>query len=49
MILFPGLEFNHDGLTAKRSAHLLGVDLKEPIDPALSLKEICQKIREQGD
>jgi hypothetical protein len=48
MILFPGLEFNHDGLTAKRSAHLLGVDLKEPIDPALSLKEICQRIREQG-
>jgi len=48
MILFPGLEFNHDGLTAKRSAHLLGVDLKEPIDPSLSLKEICQQIREQG-
>jgi hypothetical protein len=48
MILFPGLEFNHDGLTAKGSAHLLGVDLVEPIDPSLSLKEICQKIREQG-
>ena len=48
MILFPGLEFNHDGLTAKGSAHLLGVDLKEPIDPALSLKEICQQVREQG-
>lgn len=48
MILFPGLEFNHDGLTAKGSAHLLGVDLKEPIDPSLSLKEICQQIREQG-
>lgn len=48
MILFPGLEFNHDGLTAKGSAHLLGVDLKEPIDPSLSLKEICQEIREQG-
>ena len=48
MILFPGLEFNHDGLTAKGSAHLLGVDLVEPIDPSLSLKEICQKIRGQG-
>lgn len=48
MILFPGLEFNHDGLTAKGSAHLLGVDLLEPIDPALSLKEICLAIREQG-
>ena len=48
MILFPGLEFNHDGLTAKRSAHLLGVDLREPIDPSLSLKEICQRIRQQG-
>jgi hypothetical protein len=48
MILFPGLEFNHDGLTAKGSAHLLGVDLKEPIDPALSLKEICLQIRGQG-
>ena len=48
MILFPGLEFNHDGLTAKGSAHLLGVDLREPIDPALSLKEICLAVREQG-
>jgi hypothetical protein len=48
MILFPGLEFNHDGLTAKGSAHLLGVDLKEPIDAALPLKEICQRIRGQG-
>jgi len=48
MILFPGLEFNHDGLTAKGSAHLLGVDLVEPIDPSLSLKEICQIIRGQG-
>jgi len=48
MILFPGLEFNHDGLTAKGSAHLLGVDLIEPIDPSLSLKEICQRIRGQG-
>lgn len=48
MILFPGLEFNHDGLTAKGSAHLLGVDLREPIDPALPLKEICRRIREQG-
>jgi len=48
MILFPGLEFNHDGLTAKGSAHLLGVDLQEPIDPALSLKEICHLVRQQG-
>ena len=48
MILFPGLEFNHDGLTAKGSAHLLGVDLQEPIDPALSLKEICHQVRQQG-
>ena len=48
MILFPGLEFNHDGLTAKGSAHLLGVDLKEPIEPSLSLKEICHQVRHQG-
>jgi len=48
MILFPGIEFNLDGLTAKRSAHLLGVDLKEPIDPGMKLKEICGAIRAQG-
>ncbi|NDA27031.1 MAG: hypothetical protein EBZ05_09445, partial [Verrucomicrobia bacterium] len=48
MILFPGMEFNLDGLTAKRSAHLLGVDLKEPIDPGMKLKEICQAVRSQG-
>jgi len=48
MILFPGMEFNLDGLTAKRSAHLLGVDLKEPIDPGMKLKAICEAIRAQG-
>jgi len=48
MILMTGLEFNKDGLTAKTSTHLLGVDLTEPIDPTLSIKDIIQAIRAQG-
>ncbi|CAB4243121.1 UDP-N-acetylglucosamine:LPS N-acetylglucosamine transferase fused to PHP family phosphoesterase [Methylacidimicrobium sp. AP8] len=48
MILFAGLEFNKDGYRAKSSAHLLGVDLRGPIDPSLPLPEIIAEIRAQG-
>ena len=48
MIVMTGLEFNKDGLRPKTSAHLLGVDLKEPIDPSLGLKEIIAEIHLQG-
>ncbi|VVM07202.1 Processive diacylglycerol beta-glucosyltransferase [Methylacidimicrobium cyclopophantes] len=48
MILFTGLEFNKDGYRAKSSAHLLGIDLRHPIDPSLTLPEIIGEIREQG-
>lgn len=48
MILFAGLEFNKDGVTAKTSTHLLGVDLKAPIDPSLGLEELIAAIHAQG-
>lgn len=48
MIVMTGIEFNKDGYTAKSSAHLLGVDLKEPIDPALDLPETIAHIHGQG-
>ena len=48
MILMTGLEFNKDGYTAKTSAHLLGIDLQAPIDPALDLKAIIGEIHAQG-
>ncbi|CAF0692502.1 MGDG synthase family glycosyltransferase [Candidatus Methylacidithermus pantelleriae] len=48
LILFAGIEFNKDSLAAKSSAHLLGVDVKTPIDPGLSLEEIIDAIHDQG-
>jgi processive 1,2-diacylglycerol beta-glucosyltransferase len=48
MILMAGLEFNKDGLTKKSSAHLLAVDLKEPIDPGLSITQTIAEIHGQG-
>jgi len=48
MILMAGLEFNKDGLTKKSSAHLLAVDLKGPIDPALSVTQTIAEIHGQG-
>lgn len=48
MILFAGLEFNKDGVTAKTSTHLLGVDLKEPISPSLGLEDLIEAIHAQG-
>ena len=48
MILMTGVEFNKDGYTAKSSAHLLGIDLQEPIDPSLDLRQIIGHIHAQG-
>jgi len=48
MILFTGLEFNKDGVTAKTSTHLLGVDLKEPISPSLEIEDLIKAIHAQG-
>ncbi len=48
MILMTGLEFNKDALTKKNSAHLLGVDLKAPIDPSLSIVDTIAQIHLQG-
>lgn len=48
MLVMTGLEFNKDGVTGKSSAHLLGIDLKQPIDPSLDLPETIERIHEQG-
>ncbi len=48
MLVLTGLEFNKDGPTKKSSAHLLGVDLKQPISPSLDLMETIQRIHLQG-
>ncbi|MGD0745113.1 MAG: glycosyltransferase, partial [Verrucomicrobiota bacterium] len=48
MLVLTGIEFNKDGYTRKTSAHLLGVDLKRPIDPSLGIPKIIGKIHEQG-
>ncbi|MBU6411825.1 MAG: UDP-N-acetylglucosamine--LPS N-acetylglucosamine transferase, partial [Verrucomicrobia bacterium] len=34
MLVMTGIEFNKDGYTRKTSAHLLGIDLKAPVDPS---------------
>jgi UDP-N-acetylglucosamine:LPS N-acetylglucosamine transferase/predicted metal-dependent phosphoesterase TrpH len=48
MLVMAGIEFNKDGLTKKTSAHLLGIDLKAPINPALDLPETIAEIHAQG-
>ncbi len=48
LMLLSGVEFNKDGYTAKSSTHLLGVDLKQPIDPSLDIKQLITEIHAQG-
>ncbi len=48
LLLMSGIEFNKDGYTPKTSAHLLGVDLKKPIDPSLDLPALIGEIHAQG-
>ncbi len=48
MLVMTGIEFNKDGYTKKTSAHLLGIDLKSPIDASLDIPEIIAKIHAQG-
>ncbi|HEY3931782.1 MAG TPA: PHP domain-containing protein, partial [Verrucomicrobiae bacterium] len=48
MLVMTGIEFNKDGYTKKTSAHLLGIDLKAPIDASLDIPEIIAKIHGQG-
>jgi processive 1,2-diacylglycerol beta-glucosyltransferase len=48
LLLMTGVEFNKDGYTAKTSTHLLGVDLKQPIDASLELKQLIGEIHAQG-
>jgi hypothetical protein len=47
MLVMAGIEFNKDGLTKKSSAHLLGIDLQEAINPALDLPETIEEIHRQ--
>ena len=48
MLVMTGIEFNKDGYTRKTSAHLLGIDLKSPMDPSLDIPEIIAQIHAQG-
>jgi len=48
MLVMTGIEFNKDGYSKKTSAHLLGIDLKSPVDCSLDIPDIIAKIHEQG-
>ena len=48
MLVMTGIEFNKDGYTSKTSAHLLGIDLKSPIDAGLDIPELIEEIHKQG-
>ena len=48
MLVMTGIEFNKDGYTRKTSAHLLGIDLKSPVDPSLDIPVIIAQIHAQG-
>ena len=43
MLVMTGLEFNKEGFTKKTSGHLLALDLKAPISPALGFVESSPK------
>lgn len=47
MLVMTGIEFNKDGYTKKTSAHLLGIDLKTPVSPAVDLPETITQIHAQ--
>lgn len=47
MLVMTGIEFNKDGYTPKTSAHLLGIDLQQPIAPDLDLPETIHQIHAQ--
>ncbi len=48
MLVMAGLEFNKDGLRKRSSAHLLGIDLADPVSPSLSILETIAAIHDQG-
>ncbi len=48
MLVMTGIEFNKDGYTRKTSAHLLGIDLKSPIDASHEIPELIAEIHSQG-
>jgi processive 1,2-diacylglycerol beta-glucosyltransferase len=48
LLLMAGVEFNKDGYTPRTSAHLLGIDLRRPIDPSLDLPALIGEIHAQG-
>ncbi len=48
MLVMTGIEFNKDGYTRKTSAHLLGIDLRAPIDPSLEIPGLIAQIHAQG-
>jgi len=48
MLVMTGIEFNKDGYTSKTSAHLLGIDLKGPVDASLDIPELIEEIHKQG-
>lgn len=48
MLVLTGIEFNKDGFSRKSSAHLLGVDLKQPVEPSLELPELIARLHDQG-
>jgi processive 1,2-diacylglycerol beta-glucosyltransferase len=48
MLVMTGIEFNKDGYTRKTSAHLLGIDLKSPIEASLEIPELIAQIHSQG-
>lgn len=48
MLVMAGLEFNKDSGSKKSSVHLLGIDLRYPVDPGLEVTELIAAIQEQG-
>lgn len=48
MLLIPGVEITKNALRTQRSAHVLGLGVRDWIDPDLEIREVLTAIRSQG-
>lgn len=48
MLVIPGIEFTKNSFSFKRSAHILGLGIKEYIASDLSVDELLKEIKKQG-
>jgi hypothetical protein len=48
MLVIPGVEITKNSFSHKNSAHILGIDIKEYINPDLPIEKVIEEIHAQG-